>query len=152
GRVFTRGLAARLRAGRRFASLRRKSRIVPMPLLTLGASPAVLSRCISCIARGLEVGLGPGSRSRRPGRILSRRGFRRRLAFDLLVGRLPRLRLGPLLARRDAFGGVLRVELGPGAILLQRLLPGLGGLAGAVLETVVVGHDERVPIGRWMRL
>jgi hypothetical protein len=83
---------------------------------------------------------------RRLGRLgrLRRRVRRCRFVGRLAVGLFRRgllgLRSGALLAGGDALGGLALVDRGAGAILLERLVPRLGGLGGAVLERVLVGH------------
>jgi len=60
--------------------------------------------------------------------------------FRLLRCRLLRPGGRPLFAGHCALGGELLVDRRLGTELLQRLLLRLGGLAGALLEAVVVGH------------
>lgn len=101
------------------------------------AARALLPRLpcrIAGIARGLQLFLRLGSGcSRLGGGILCRR-FIGGLAFGLLRRRLLRLGGLPLLPGRHALRGEFLVDRRARAILLQRLLLGLGGLGGAVLE------------------
>src|SRR4051794_32502206 len=110
----------------------------------------VLPFGVTFVARGLEFGFAFGSRSGRFGRVLRRLRLRRRLALGLLGRRFLGPGRLPLLLRGEALGGGLLVDLRARAVSLERLLLGLGGLAGAVLETVVVGHGcDGLSCGMW---